>query len=80
MLLLAAIIFIRRKRRTSAKQLNEESPNTPEVPLTTFENKDSVKITTIKDIKVGKRLGGGNFSDVYKGEWQVNFLIMMKKF
>ena len=31
----------------------------------------TLKMTVISDIKVGKRLGGGNFSDVYRGKWQV---------
>ena len=35
------------------------------------ERQPTAKMTVISDIVVKNRLGGGHFSDVYKGEWQV---------
>ena len=31
-----------------------------------------MNVTIIKDAQVCERLGGGNFSDVFRGIWQVN--------
>jgi hypothetical protein len=58
---IVAILLLRRRRRNVVDS---------EVPLQERKAVEA-KITTITDVRVGTRLGGGHFSDVYSGEWQV---------
>ena len=62
------------RRRKSDKRDDEEKPSVIAMEPATIEMVPTNTMTVISDIKVQKRLGGGNFSDVYKGEWQVNGL------
>jgi hypothetical protein len=64
---LIAFLVIRRRNRKSIKNTPEKAPEDP-IPMQTI---IEPKITKITDITVKKRLGGGHFSDVYQGEWQV---------
>lgn len=60
------VAFILRRRRNKAKSEND-------VPLQEKKkSRETAKITVLKDVVVLNKLGGGHFSDVYKGEWQVN--------
>jgi hypothetical protein len=58
--LLCVVVMVTVLYRRKNKKIVEEF-----IPL---ENKS---ITAVTDIVVKARLGGGHFSDVYKGEWQV---------
>ena len=60
---IAGIVFWRIKK---AKQSNEEEPSS--LPMSRINSKMEANLT---DIEVKERLGGGNFSEVYRGIWQV---------
>ena len=63
---IAAVLFVvwrlRRKRESS-----RESSHLSHVSV----QLENVSKCVVKDIKIENRIGGGNFSDVYKGIWQV---------
>jgi Na+/glutamate symporter len=78
--IIVALILVKRRKN---KKTEEDSPKSDEeasVPLQPVTPKQEIvtekkdpKLTVITEIKVKNKLGGGHFSDVYKGEWQVNF-------
>jgi hypothetical protein len=61
-ILLIILIILRRLKKRKQAALDTVLINSPP---------KSPGLTTVKDIVVKTRLGGGYFSDVYKGEWQV---------
>ena len=62
--ILILIIFLRRKR--TFKKLPKQRNLTNSIELKSSVDK------MILNIKIGERIGGGAFSDVYKGQWNVN--------
>jgi flagellar biogenesis protein FliO len=67
LLLIIALIYYKKKQRKSP----EPSQEVPLQNISVEKPPTDSKMTVIKDIQVKHRLGGGNFSDVYLGDWQV---------
>ena len=71
-LIVGFLIFLKKR-----KPLQKEDKPVKKRDLTSsIELKSSVN-KTITNIKIGERLGGGAFSDVYKGLWNVNKFVFI---
>jgi hypothetical protein len=72
LVLVGLIVGILLRRRKNKKKFPTK------IPLEDAKKRESV-MTVIKDIKVLNKLGGGHFSDVYRGEWQAHNFFKLKK-
>jgi hypothetical protein len=69
-----AFFIFSRKHHFYFGKRKEEDPDTSVAMSQLY---DGVK--TVKDIQVLERLGGGNFSDVYRGVMQRTIIVALKK-